>query len=113
MTAVRRRTEARGDTWDALVGLVQDQETQRVTASNRQVQWALSSMGVKVTLPAVTARLQSLQEIGAIDINYWLNPEGHSIRTIYLLEAPERPRPNGRTPERHDPNDPEAVPPVD
>ncbi len=100
----RRRSNTRVQTWAALANLAIDdtewdkiadrmrvEAPRRVVASNATIQTEIQALGSDVTLPAVTARLQSLHEVGAIDVHYWLTPSGSMQRTIFLLDEPESP----------------------
>lgn len=85
----RRNTLHRVETWNLLY---KHSSGDGITAlSNRAIRDMLAESGRTVTLPAVTARLQSLESGQHIKIHYHVGPYGRVSRAIELLAPPKPP----------------------
>ncbi len=91
MTKRSRNTRHRVETYDLLWQHAASTDPPTVRLSNRVIRDLLANQGSEVTLPAVTARLQSLERAGNVSIHYQVGAYGRVTREIRLLSRPSLP----------------------
>ncbi len=82
-----RRTDTRADTYEILKDSAGDGVSY---LTNRDIQERLSLRNIDVTLPAVSARLRSLETMGSIKVEYSAQ-QGLLQRWITPVAPPKRP----------------------
>lgn len=86
-----RNTDSRADTFQLLSSISDHSPSGWVQMSNRDIQeWLSRTHNVDITLPAISARLRSLETLGCIEIQYSAR-HGRITREILPVKSPQRP----------------------